>query len=86
MEGEGIGNDMLKDFSRESGDQLVIGGPDVSFEIIQLACNRNQVSLTNDSGDSLGTITVYGQLNAEDVAIEYDSFVGVSTPSVLEIA
>ncbi|MCP3667873.1 MAG: calcium-binding protein, partial [Gammaproteobacteria bacterium] len=85
-EGEGIGNDTVHDFSAADGDQLIIGGQDVSFEIIQLAYNRSQVSITNNYGDDLGAITVRGQLNADDVTIDNDSFDGVNTPSVLELA
>jgi len=69
-DGAGIGNDFVRDFSADSGDTLVIGGPDVEFEITQLYCNRSLVSLSNSNDDDLGSITVYGRISAENISLK----------------
>ncbi|WXG56552.1 MAG: calcium-binding protein [Candidatus Sedimenticola sp. (ex Thyasira tokunagai)] len=85
-EGSGIGSDTIGDFSAANGDQLVIGGPDVEYEISQLSGNRSQVSLSNGQGEDLGNITVYGNLDAENVTLDNDAFVGISQNSLADIA
>jgi Ca2+-binding RTX toxin-like protein len=64
---EGIGTDYVKDFSSASGDELVIGGPDVTFELEQLSSYKTQINLSNSQGDDLGSITVYGDLSVADI-------------------
>ncbi len=68
-EGVGIGNDLVKYFSSNDGDQLVLGGPDVTFELEQLSSSHSLVSLSNEAGDSLGTIDVYGDITEANIVM-----------------
>ncbi|MES9900707.1 MAG: calcium-binding protein, partial [Sedimenticola sp.] len=86
VEGAGVGNDTIHDFSTASGDELIIGGPDVSFEINQLASNRSLVTLTGSEGNDLGSITVYGDLDVESVMLDNDLTLGTSQADQANIA
>jgi Ca2+-binding RTX toxin-like protein len=85
-EGDGIGTDYVKDFSSDDGDQLVLGGEDLSYEILQHYSSKHEVVLSNSAGDSLGSIIVYGEMDANDVVVDDDAFDGVSFTDPVEIA
>jgi Ca2+-binding RTX toxin-like protein len=85
VEGEGIGDDMVKDFSSEDGDRLILGGEDLSYEILQLSSTKSRLDLTNKAGDDVGSILVYGQIDAEDVVIDNNAFEGVILSDTVEI-
>ncbi|MET0047408.1 MAG: calcium-binding protein [Sedimenticola sp.] len=84
-EGEGIGDDYIRDFSADSGDQLIIGGPDVSYEISQIGCRKSLVSLSNSQGDELGTITVYGQIGTESISTTDEEIPGIPSTTPLPL-
>jgi Ca2+-binding RTX toxin-like protein len=86
VQGEGIGTDYVKHFYSDSGDQLVLGGEDLSYEILQHSSKESEVVLSNSNGDNLGNIMVYGQIDAEDITIDNDAFDGVSMTDPVEIA
>ncbi|NNJ92095.1 MAG: hypothetical protein HKP55_10490, partial [Gammaproteobacteria bacterium] len=67
VKAEGIGEDKIYDFSSASGDKLVINGSDVEYVITQEGSNRHLVTLSNQAGESLGKITVYGRLSIDDI-------------------
>jgi Ca2+-binding RTX toxin-like protein len=84
-EGEGIGTDYVKDFSSDDGDQLILGGEDLSYEILEHYSTKHEVVLSNSDGDDLGSIVVYGQMSAEDIVIDDDAFDGISFTDPVEI-
>ena len=63
-----IGHDAIKDFSLVQGDQIWIGGNNVSVQLHYLDSNGNnkndatEISLSSETGQSLGSIIVYGNL------------------------
>jgi hypothetical protein len=77
-EGEGIGDDLIVGFSSTDGDTLVIGGPDVSYELLEINGYKHMVSLYDGEGGSLGTIEVNGEFSASDIAvIEGEEYAGI---------
>jgi Ca2+-binding RTX toxin-like protein len=85
VEGEGVGIDYVKDFSSDSGDQLVLGGEDLSYEILQHYSTKHEVVLSNSAGDDLGSIVVYGQMSEDDVIVDDEAFDGISFNGPVEI-
>ena len=85
-EGEGIGNDMIYGFSSDAGDTLVIGGADVSYELLRLNGCNTLVNLANSAGDSLGSIHVKGEFSADDIVVAEDDFAGIGASGLVEIA
>lgn len=69
-----IGLDVIRGFSSAQGDELVLGGPDVSFEINHIRGNRTLLSLSNEDGDALGTLYITGQFSVDDISIDDDAF------------
>ncbi len=67
-EGVGIGDDLIEGFSSTDGDSLVIGGPDVSFELLQINGYKSLVSLSDGEGNSLGSVEVHGEFSIDDVS------------------
>jgi len=63
-----LGHDAIKDFSLVQGDQIWIGGENISFQLNYLDSNGNnkndatEIALFSETGNSLGSITVYGNL------------------------
>ncbi len=85
-EGEGIGDDVVVGFSHSDGDSLVIGGPDVSFDLLHVNSYEHHVSLADGTGNSLGTITVYGEFDAEDITLVVgDEYAGVVQNAPVEL-
>ena len=85
-EGEGIGNDLIYGFSSDAGDTLVIGGADVSYELLRLNGHNTLVNLANSAGDSLGSIRVKGAFSADDIVVAEDDFAGIGASGQVEIA
>lgn len=69
VRGPGIGEDTIRDFSLTEGDQLVIGGPDVNFELSQLSSSSTRISLTDSAKNDLGSIIVYGAIDNDDITL-----------------
>ncbi len=77
-DGEGIGDDLIVGFSSTDGDTLVIGGPDVSYDLLEINGYKHLVSLSDGYGNSLGTIEVQGEFSINDIAVvEGDEYAGI---------
>lgn len=79
---DGIGNDVIYDFSKAEGDQIVIEGHTANISVQQMDSTNDDdnevdysvITITSNQGgnggahdgDPLGTITVYGDLVDED--------------------
>ncbi|MBN1278238.1 MAG: hypothetical protein JW989_00470, partial [Chlorobiaceae bacterium] len=73
---ESIGNDVIKDFSASQNDRIEIGGENTSVQIVYIDTNENgkmdatSILLTDDTGTSLGSVTVSGNLlNVETITL-----------------
>jgi Ca2+-binding RTX toxin-like protein len=77
-DGVGVGDDLVVGFSSTDGDSLVIGGPDVSYELLEISGNKHLVSLSDDQGNSMGSIEIHGEFSASDITVvEGDEYTGV---------
>jgi len=85
-EAQGIGEDLIKGFSSSEGDSLVIGGADVSYELLQINSYTTNVNLANSNGESLGSIQVKGEFSAEDIIMAENDFAGIGSNGFAEIA
>ncbi len=67
-DGISIGNDIIRDFSTTQNDRIEIGGSTTMFQLAYLDTDGNgrqdatSIQLTDESGTSLGSITVTGNL------------------------
>ncbi len=67
-----IGRDTIKDFSLVQGDQILIGGNNVNVQLHYLDSNGNnkndatEIALFSETGQSLGSIIVHGNLLVQD--------------------
>lgn len=90
---DSIGNDVIRDFDKSEGDQIVIEGHTVVANVEQIDRNNDGqtdyslITLTSDQGgagahdgDALGTIKVYGdEVTADDIPTERGVFYGEDT-------
>ncbi len=90
---DGIGNDVIRDFDKSEGDQIVIEGHTVVASVEQVDRNNDGVTdyslitLTSNQGgagahdgDALGTIKVFGdEVTEDDIPIERAVFYGEDT-------
>ncbi len=85
-DGEGIGNDLIVGFSSTDGDSLVIGGPDVSFELLQINGYKNLVSLSDGEGNSLGSVEVHGEFSIDDITmVGSEEYAGIVHNAPVEV-
>ena len=91
QDGTSIGNDLIKDFSVQQKDHIAIGGADTSIKINHIDTNGNGradatlILLSNNNGDSLGSITVTGNL-LEESNIELTGFASYENALIPESA
>ncbi|MGB0466728.1 MAG: calcium-binding protein [Pontibacterium sp.] len=85
-EADGIGSDTIYDFSNREGDQLIIGGNNVSFEVEQLQSHKHLISLTSADGSDLGNITVRGYFSEDDILLDNDALADIGQVSLIDIA
>ena len=77
-EGEGVGDDLIVGFSSTDGDTLIIGGTDVSYDLLEINGYKHLVSLYDGEGGSLGTIEVHGEFSVSDISvIEGEEYAGI---------
>ena len=76
--GASIGTDFIRDFSSDDGDQLIIGGPDVSFELSQLRSNKAMLEFSDSDGNDLGTLIVRGDLSLNDIQVDENAMDNIS--------